>query len=308
MPTIESLKRAVKSPARKCFRLLGIKRGPAGGTPPSDPLQLTPFVCNVCGAPNRLPRGRLTREDGHCGNCNCYGRLRSMAYALTARFSPDELVLARMAPRKDVRGLGCSDWGYAALLAEKFDYVNTFFDREPRLDLSDVDWSRWRPDSFDFITCTDVLEHIEPPIEKTFGNIYRLLKPGGAAVLTVPTMLEENNREHFPNLADWEIVTEEDGRRVLVNRRPDGVIERFDNPCFHGGEGMTLEFRLFSRRGFIDSVRGAGFHEVKILDQPIDAHAIPLDIRNFVLVAEKSGRDGPGRATARILERNEPHE
>ncbi|MBU4270695.1 MAG: methyltransferase domain-containing protein [Planctomycetes bacterium] len=287
-----SLIPVLKAPVRKCLRLLGMRRGPVRREPPPpvEPLQLTSFLCNVCGTPNCLPRRRLTREDGHCMDCGCYGRLRSMMYAVTARFSSDEIILARMAPRKDIRGLGCSDWGYADLLAEKFDYVNTFYDHEPQLDLCNVDWSRWAPESFDFITCTDVLEHIEPPIDKTFENMYRLLKPGGAAIITVPATLDPDTREHFPNLDDWEIVTEGE-KRVLVNRRSDGTVERFDDLCFHGGEGMTLEFRYFTRQGLIDCVQRAGLRVAEIHEKSLDAYAIPLGSDNFVLVAEKPGGD-----------------
>lgn len=282
-----SLMPMVKTPVMKCLRLLGLKREEA----PSEQPDLTPFLCNVCGTKNRLPPERLTREDGNCEKCSCYGRLRAMVYAVTAHFSPDEIVLSRMTPKKRIRGLGCSDWswgewGYAQRLAEKFDYVNTFYDRSPQLDLCNVDWSVWKPESFDFITCTDVLEHIEPPIDKTFENMHRLLKPGGVAIITVPTTLEPENREHFPNIEDWEIVTEGE-KRMLVNRRRDGSVERFDDLCFHGGDGMTLEFRHFSRQGLIDCVRWAGLQVANIHDYPIDAYAIPLCEHNFVLVAEK---------------------
>jgi SAM-dependent methyltransferase len=245
----------------------------------------TPFVCNVCGTSNRLRRGELWREGGRCAKCCCFARLRSMIYAVTARFSPDEVILARMKPRKDIRGLGCSDWGYAKLLAKKFDYVNTFYDRKPRLDLFNVDWSRWLPKSVDFITCTDVLEHIEPPIERSFENMRALLKPGGALILTVPVLLDSGTCEHFPNLNEWKIKKER-GRRVVINRRRDGVIERFDNLSFHGGEGLTLEFRRFSRQGVLDSVEKAGFRIATIHDQPIPAHGLTLDPADFVVVAE----------------------
>jgi len=258
--------------------------------------ELTPFVCNVCGAANRLPTRRLTREDGHCTACNCYGRLRAMMYAVTDRFSPDQLILARMSPKKHIRGIGCSDWGYDKLLGEKFDYVNSFYDREPRLDLHDVDWSAWKPESFDFITCTDVLEHIVAPIETTFENMRRLLKPGGAAFITVPTTLDPETLEHFPNLEDWSIVAE-GKQHVLVNRRRDGTVERFDDLCFHGGEGMTLEFRRFSRAGLLESVRRAGLRAAKIHERSIDKFAVPLCEHNFVLVAEKPAHNHlPGAA------------
>ena len=191
-----------------------------------------------------------------------------------------------MKPRKDIRGLGCSDWGYVRLLGKTFDYVNSFYDRRPQLDLRNVDWTRWGAESFDFITCTDVLEHVEPPVERTFENMYRLLKPGGAAILTVPTSLDHATREHFPDLQDWHIERQGD-ERVLLNRRSDGTIERFDNLCFHGGEGMTLQFRLFSKHSLIDGLENIGLRIAAIYDRPIEAHAISLCPYNFVLVAQK---------------------
>jgi SAM-dependent methyltransferase len=278
---------ALRTRARTCVRLLRRIRDRALPAAPLEDPQWTPFLCNVCGTSNYLPRRRLTREDGHCANCGCWGRLRAMMYAVTARFSPDEVVLARMKPRKDIRGIGCSDWGYVDLMAEKFDYVNTFYDHEPRLDLCNVDWGRYSPGSIDFITCTDVLEHIEPPVQRTFENMYRLLKPGGVAVLTVPTSLEPATREHFPDIYDWRIATE-GKNRVLVNRRRDGGEERYDDLCFHGGEGLTLEFRRFSRQGLIDNVVSAGLRVARLYDTPIEAHAIPLAPENLVLVAEKT--------------------
>jgi SAM-dependent methyltransferase len=276
----------LKRPARSCLRLL--RRLAESHVPANliDP-QWTPFLCNVCGLSNYLPLRRLSREDGSCAKCRCYGRLRSMMYAVTAHFSPEEIILARMPPRKDIRGVGCSDWGYAELLAEKFDYVNTFYDHAPQLDLCNVDWSRWAPESIDFISCTDVLEHVEPPIGGAFDNMRRLLKPGGVVILTVPTSLDPTTREHFPNLHEWQLKCE-GKRRVVVNRRCDGTIERFDNLCFHGGEGLTLEFRLFSRQGLIESIEKAGLCVATIYDKPLEAHAITLSANNFVLVAQKA--------------------
>jgi SAM-dependent methyltransferase len=210
-----------------------------------------------------------------------------MMYAVTAHFSPDEIILASMKPRKDIRGVGCSDWGYVDLLAEKFRYVNTFYDESPKLDLCNVDWSRWKPGSIDFITCTDVLEHVEPPVNRAFENMYRLLKPGGVAIVTAPCSLEPANREHFPDLHKWRI-DKVDGQRVLINRRPDGTVERYGNLCFHGGVGLTLEFRLFSRQGLIESIERAGFRAATIHEKPVAAHAILLNDYNFVLVAQKA--------------------
>ena len=283
---LSGVKSVLKTQARRGYRVLKrVLDEPASATT-GRASELTPFLCNVCGTVNLLPRPRLTREDGHCSTCRCYGRLRSMMYAVTAEFSPNQPVLAWMAARKEVRGVGCSDWGYVELLAEKFDYVNTFYDHEPRLDLCNIDESRWKPGSIDFITCTDVLEHVEPPLHRAFAGMHRLLKPGGVAIITVPTTLETANREHFPELHDWKIA-EEGGRRTLVNRRLDGTEDRFRDLCFHGGEGMTLEFRFFSRQGLIESVESAGLKVARIYDRDVSSFAVPLCESNFVLVARK---------------------
>jgi SAM-dependent methyltransferase len=274
----------LKTSARACARRVWYSCGLP--PPPNRRNPMQTFVCNVCGTPNTLPRERLTREDGHCSACQCYGRLRSIVYAVMKQFSPGEPILARMEPRKDIRGIGCSDWGYTDYFAEKFDYTNTFYDEAPQLDLCQVDWSRWPRNSFDFITSTDVLEHVAPPVETAFQNMYDLLKPGGVTILTVPMNLDRATREHFPNLHDWRIETTESGH-VLVNQRTDGAVERFDQLCFHGGKGLTLEFRFFSRRGLIRTINRAGFRIATIYEKTIGPYAIPLIRNNIVVVAEK---------------------
>ena len=72
-----------------------------------------------------------------------------------------------------------------------------------------------------------------------------------------------------------------------MNRRRDGVVERFDDLCFHGGEGMTLEFRRFTRQGLLETIRRAGLRVAAIHQTPVEAHAVPLGPSNFVLVAER---------------------
>ena len=45
--------------------------------------------------------------------------------------------------------------------------------------------TNFRPNSFDLITCMEVLEHVAD-IDKAIKEIYRLLKKGGQAWITVP--------------------------------------------------------------------------------------------------------------------------
>ena len=109
---------------------------------------------------------------------------------------------------KGIEGIGLSDAdAYAVPLADKFDYANTFFHAEPRLDIAEADIERYG--GCDFIVASDVFEHVAPPVSRAFENAHRLLKSGGKLIFTVPFTLEDATVEHFPDLFDWSIVEEQ---------------------------------------------------------------------------------------------------
>lgn len=67
-------------------------------------------------------------------------------------------------------------------------------------------------ESFDYVTCCEVLEHIAPDSRSSaFREIHRVLRPGGQLVLTVPhaglfAWLDSNNiRFRFPRIYRWVI-------------------------------------------------------------------------------------------------------
>lgn len=167
--------------------------------------------------------------------------------------------------RPDLTGVGLSDWdGYAARLPSKLSYRNTFYDSQPRLDISNP------PDelegTLDFLISSDVYEHVLPPVERGIENSLRLLKPGGLLVCTVPYSDAEQTVEHYEHLHDYEI-SEVDGDAILINHTVDGQTEVFKNPVFHGGPGETLEMRQFSREGVLKSLRAAGFEDVMLFEE-----------------------------------------
>jgi hypothetical protein len=45
-----------------------------------------------------------------------------------------------------------------------------------------------------------VFEHIPFPVERAFDECFRLLRPDGFLCITVPSSLEEDTKEHYPNL------------------------------------------------------------------------------------------------------------
>jgi SAM-dependent methyltransferase len=103
--------------------------------------------------------------------------------------------------------------------------------------------------SFDAVLCCDVLEHV-PEHERALCELRRVLRPGGALLLTVPFRLDRG--EHLLRA------------RVL----PSGEIEHLEPPERHGDplspEGGILCFRHFGWR-LLDELRAAGFAEATAL-------------------------------------------
>jgi SAM-dependent methyltransferase len=231
-----------------------------------------PFVCNLCGLANIVPVEALSREVPSCAGCGSTVRFRAMAHLVVRELDLPDAQLAALPRRKDVVGLGLSDAAaYAVALADRFDYTNTWYHAEPRLDIAAIPAARIG--TLDFLVASDVFEHVVPPIGVAFRNARALLKPGGVLVLTVPFSLDAETVEHFPDLHDWRIEVE-DGRHVLLNRTHDGRSQRFADLVFHGGPGSTLEMRLFSRDALLRELAAAGFREVRIAAEPCVAHGI----------------------------------
>jgi SAM-dependent methyltransferase len=237
-------------------------------TPPLSPLaaqatQELNFRCNICGTDNTSTLAVVSnREAASCQHCQSSLRMRSVIRALSLALFDTSITLPEFPHNKNIRGLGMSDWlGYALPLAEKLDYVNTFYHQEPRLDITAL--GDWQENSYDFIISTDVFEHIPPPVSIAFENTCRLLKPGGVFIFTVPFTKTGTTQEHFPDLYDYHI-KEEDGKRILYNRTRNGTEQRFDDLIFHGGDGFTLEMRLFAQPSLIEHLHHAGFNKTTI--------------------------------------------
>jgi len=227
------------------------------------------FACNVCGQRNRLPLRGFHRETALCSGCGANARFRGVVHVLAQHLGIDPaLPLAQWPLRPDLRGLGMSDWhGYATLLAERMAYRNTFYDREPRLDIAQPPADELR-DSQDFVITTDVFEHILEPLQPAFDHLLALLRPGGALVFSVPYTRQAHTVEHFPGLHHFELVRAL-GQDLLVNRRRDGTLQVYDGLVFHGGEGATLEMRLFCEADLLQRLAAAGFEDIVVHSEPV---------------------------------------
>jgi SAM-dependent methyltransferase len=162
-------------------------------------------------------------------------------------------------------------FGEARMLPE---FTNTFYDREPYLDITAPHSDRHG--TYDFILSSDVFEHVAPPIERAFEEAFRLLKPYGVLCTTVPSVIAEQTDEHYPDLYQYSVV-ELAGEHVLINRKKDRMLEIHDNLVFHGGIGATLEMRLFAQADLVRKLRGVGFSDVVLQMEPVERFGIVFD-------------------------------
>jgi SAM-dependent methyltransferase len=193
--------------------------------------------------------------------------LRGLIALLSEELFGAQLPLSDFPELKGLRVFGMSDPpNLAAQLEKKFDYTNTFYHQPPTIDIVHPDEREWG--RYDFIISSEVMEHVPPPVENAFANLHRLLKPSGLLLLTVPYGINMQPKEHFPELHEHTLASL-GGKTVLVNRRRDGSIETFEDLCFHGGDGSTLELRVFTEDKLKAILTGAGFNEVHIASQNV---------------------------------------
>jgi SAM-dependent methyltransferase len=235
------------------------------------------YQCNICGQVSSFPMASLDREVSTCPTpgCGSTARFRSIIHILSVELFGRSLALPDFPERKDLVGVGMSDWsGYALPLAEKLSYTNTYYHTDPHLDITDI--SGWEPGSLDFIISTEVFEHIAPPVSRGFENCLTLLRPGGVLVLSTPCAFGPGlvTQEHFPDLYEYEIVEPEPGHYRLINTTRSGETQEFDDLVFHEGAGVALEMRVFAEEPLLRGLTEAGFQSVRSRREPDWEHGI----------------------------------
>jgi SAM-dependent methyltransferase len=234
---------------------------------PIDAPQVIEYQCNICGMRNRLDKAQFHRELATCRKCGANARFRGIIHVLgTLLGGSDNMVLKDWPVQKNIVGAGMSDWSrYANLLKSKFSYENTFYDHEPKLDIMNL--SEKHVSKYDFLICSDVFEHILTPLQQGFDNLFRLLKPGGKLIFSVPYTRAAETLEHYPGLRDYEILDFR-GEKIIINRDETNHLQVYNNLVFHGGEGATLEMRIFCESDVLSRLGQAGFSNIRVYDQP----------------------------------------
>src|SRR5882757_8524808 len=134
------------------------------------------FNCNICGSNNSV--AIIEWESPSCSTCGSNTRFRALIFMLSRELFGEARPLPDFPVMRNIRGLGMSDHpSYATALAEKFDYVNTYFERQPFLDITEVHSELYG--SYDFILAGDVLEHVPAPVERSLDEACKLLQSNG---------------------------------------------------------------------------------------------------------------------------------
>ena len=246
------------------------------------------FTCNLCGKESSVAH-EFHREGGACQHCGSNIRFRALMFALSHHLYGKPIPLSDFAPDKNLKAMGLSDAPhYADKLAALFDYTNFFYHTQPFLDICDIE--AMVAASYDLLITSDVYEHVPPPRHVAFVNSYHLLKPGGLLLLTVPYTILPKTAEHFPHLHQFGFVRDKKGM-LLVNRRRDQTIEVFDELTWHGGEGSTLELRVFAEMDLLKILTDAGFKDIMVWQDDVPAYGILQAQQggSFVISAVKDG-------------------
>ena len=205
--------------------------------------------CNICGWMGR----RFLSDDWHprviCPQCYSQVRHRLLAQAL--KTLPD-VEMARLIQTRRVLHFAPEPTVSSFLSCEAAQYVTADLN-DPRADLRlDLRAMPSVPDgSFDAVLCCDVLEHVTDD-RGALREIFRVLAPGGYAILTVP--------------------------------QKDGLEKTFEDPRLTSPEerlrayGQEDHLRIYGE-DFVARLDSAGFG-VRV----VDANGFPADqVRRFVL-------------------------
>lgn len=160
-------------------------------------------TCPVCGWRGDFVRAhRAIRETYSCGGCRASLREQGQAQLLVSHYGRGEArSLAELAELGHFDALSVYEPGLTGTLRPYLRtagrYTQSFYyppeERDgAALRHEDLQALSFPDASFDLVVSSDVLEHVRRPIE-AFAEIFRVLKPGGLNLFTVP--LQEPLRE-----------------------------------------------------------------------------------------------------------------
>ena len=216
--------------------------------------------CSICG--RILLTKPVSSEVVCCRFCGSTWRAQAICRAILCGLGYPEDANIRFIENDMSRvGLGISDdWRLARALSPLFAYTNSFLHQFPVVDVCSP--PQEAIGQFEFISCSDVLEHTPPPRNAALLGLFQMLKPSGFAVVSVPLRRGFEFTEFYPGLTRWKI--EKDSIYWVDGNGHESIDH---DPEFHGGQGLTLAFRQWTEEKLIEDLKAVGFSE--IVSRPI---------------------------------------
>jgi SAM-dependent methyltransferase len=195
------------------------------------------------------------RESRQCKSCGSNYRNRQYAQVLCEQYGQKRsLNLRDLVEDKNFRSLSIAEINACG-------HLHQFFEKLPKLEYSEFEPNdksissedlhnlSYSPDKFDLVLTSDTLEHV-PNYKKAFKEIYRVLKPGGQHIFTIPVIWRNHTK-----------------RRAEMN---GGKIEYLLEPAYHGpAEDANLVWTDFGYE-ILDDLAKQGFktkvHQYNLLN------------------------------------------
>lgn len=122
-----------------------------------------------------------------CPKCHSHPRHRSYAISIKNTLENLDSTVIRVlhfSPERQITEVLCSD--------SRVDYLSVDIDHRKAMRKEDIRNLSFKDNSFDFIVCMHVFEHIDDD-KKAMREIHRILKPTGVALLDVPIDYERED-------------------------------------------------------------------------------------------------------------------
>ena len=197
--------------------------------------------------------------------------------------------VSRIDPGRDLSVLGLADRPRVAdpltrMLNSR--YVNAGEGSEPPIDLRSV--PLMHGSTFDVVVCSEQLQHEPGPVRAAMEGLWRLVAPGGVAVVSLPHRIEEPHEEHFPELTAtrFEVTP---GLVEYVGLDESGAEVRFSDLVIYGRPPGLLEHRVFNIASLREGLLGAGFESAEPLMRNHGWAGAEWEPWSRVWVARKAG-------------------